>query len=261
MGISLAGLLFVPQFGSNDVLAFDSDRAPQPSLSVAGLGLGNRIHWSAFANGESPCLLLADTCLVAVDPASHAVRWATAPGLLRFCCGLAPLPEHGIVVAANADETLFAHRLSSGERVGSLVVPGLGCYLAADPLTGVIFGNGVPVKDQCAIACFSWTAGSGFKTQGFVDAAGSRDSLCPLTVVPPAPGKRVSHLVVGTRYSPELLVLALPGLALVHRHVLRGIEVSALAADPWGAALAVGDASEKEIRVVAWPLAGMPELE
>ena len=78
--------------------------------------------------------------------------------------------------------------------------------------------------------------------------------------MPPARGKSVSHLVVGTADSPELLVLSLPGLALVHTHRLEGMEVKGLVADPWGRALAVCDAASKNLHVLAWPLPGMPPL-
>ena len=83
----------------------------------------------------------------------------------------------------------------------------------------------------------------------------------PLAVIPPAPGKRTAHLIVGTVYEPELRVLSLPGLALVHTHMLEGVEVWGLAADPWGTALAVCDWASKSTHVLAWPLPGMPQLE
>ena len=78
--------------------------------------------------------------------------------------------------------------------------------------------------------------------------------------MPPARGKSVSHLVVGTADSPELLVLSLPGLALVHTHRLDGVRMMGLAADPWGGALAVCDDASKTLHVLAWPLPGMPPL-
>jgi len=34
-----------------------------------------------------------------------------------------------------------------------------------------------------------------------------------------------------------------------------------LAADPWGAALAVCDGASQSTHVLAWPLPGMPQLE
>jgi len=61
---------------------------------------------------------------------------------------------------------------------------------------------------------------------------GKQPTLRPLAVMPPAPGKRASHLIVGLWKTSELRVLSLPGLALVHTHRLEGIEVIGLAADP-----------------------------
>ena len=94
-----------------------------------------------------------------------------------------------------------------------------------------------------------------------VAAAGTKQKGRLLAVVPPAPGKRAAHLVVGTIASSELLVLSLPGLALVHTHSLDGMQVVGLAADPWGGALAVCDAVSDVIHVLAWPLSGMPLLD
>lgn len=82
-----------------------------------------------------------------------------------------------------------------------------------------------------------------------------------LAVVPPALGKRLSHLVVSDEGKEELLLFALPSLALIHKHRLKGVEVGAMTADPWGEALSVCDLSAGIVRVVAWPLPGMPELE
>ena len=79
--------------------------------------------------------------------------------------------------------------------------------------------------------------------------------------MPPAPGKAVSYLVVGTGKSSELLVLSLPGLSLVHTHRLEGMELAGLATDPSGGALAVFDRESGALHVLAWPLPGMPPLQ
>ena len=96
---------------------------------------------------------------------------------------------------------------------------------------------------------------------GTVAAAGKSNNGRPLAVMPPAPGKHTSHLIVGTAYTPELRVLSLPGLALVHTHRLKGMQVWGLAAYPWGEALAVCDNTSRSTHVLAWPLPGMPQLE
>ena len=57
--------------------------------------------------------------------------------------------------------------------------------------------------------------------------------------MPPARCKRDSYLVVGTAYRSELLIMSLAGLALIYTHVVEGMQVGGLAADPLGGALAV----------------------
>jgi len=82
-----------------------------------------------------------------------------------------------------------------------------------------------------------------------------------LAVMPAPPGKRTAHLIVGTHGTSELRVLSLPSLALVHTHTLEGMKLRGLAADPWGAVLAVCDGVSSSVHVMAWPLPGMPQLE
>ena len=79
--------------------------------------------------------------------------------------------------------------------------------------------------------------------------------------MPPAPGKNTTHLVIGSSDAPELLVLSLPGLALVHTHSLEEMQITGLAADPWGGALAVCDAVSNAVHIVAWPLPGMSLID
>lgn len=266
--ISTAGQLFIPQSGSSGVLAFDADGAPLPDLPVAGIRLSRETCWTAFAGGAQPSLLLADAIgassrLVAIDPTSRAVRWATVPGVFRGfrgCEGLAALPDSGTVAVAST-KALFAHRLSDGERVGSLSVPRLHGTLAADSTAGAIFGNVAADGGKFAIGRFSWAPGSGLRAEGIVAVAGVGKFLRPLTVVPPSPGKRASHLVIGATNKPELLVLVLPGLTLTHVHVLDGMRVLGLASDPWGGTLAVCDGPSKAVHILAWPLRGMPVLD
>lgn len=264
--ISSVGQMFIPQDGSSNVTVFDADGYQLSGLPVADLGLSTTTSCAAFSFGASPVLLLADdkgaaTRLVAVNPTTHAVMWTAAPGL--GCSGLAVLPNHGVVVfAPHASEVLFVHRLSDGVRVGKVRLPEKGHHLAADATTGAIFGNTVSETNLCEISRFAYLPGIGLRaTDGVVAAVGERHGWRPLAVVPSAAGKRVSHLVVGTMQPPELLVFALPELTLVHTHKLKRMLIHALAADPWGEALAVGDNATDSVHVLAWPLPGMPVLE
>lgn len=269
--ISPTGLIFAPVPGCSGLLVFNSNGAPLAGLPAKELGLSTTLRYAAFADCPSPVLLLADengasSQLIALDPTAGIVRWATAPGLLQDCCGLAALPDSGIAVCVSFDdERLFAHRLSDGERVGSLAVPGLGYSLASDPATGAVFGTVQRREDgsRYAVTQFSWAPSSSlnFRVDRRVSAAGEGSHVRILTVVPPAPGKRVAHLVVGTGDKPKLRVIALPGLALVYTHILEGMRVTGLAADPLGGALAVCDRLCGTVHVLAWPLPGMPVLE
>ena len=266
MCISSAGELFYPEGGKLTVLVFDADGTPQPGLHVADVGLTQPVAWAAVADSVSPTLILADsnsnmTEFIAVDPATHSVRWMKDANWIEGCAGLAVLPSHGIVVVASyCTNTLFAHRLSTGETVGSLVIPGLSFYLAADPQTGAIYGSVSPGAGKYAVYRALWTPGAEFRAEGVVAAAGETGNMRPLAIVPPAPGKLASHLVVGTQGEPVLHVLSLPSLTLVHTHKLKKMHVGALAADPWGEALAVLDLASLAIVVLAWPLPGMPAL-
>ena len=264
--ISPEGRVYCPLGLGPEVLVFEFDGSPLPGLTVDSLGLSASTRWASYADGEAPSLLLlnmnyASSRLVSVDPATRTVRWTSSAGGFNERAGIATLASLGVVII-NTSDHLFAHRLSDGSRVGSLSVPGLGRFLAADPATGSVFGsfadNGYVVH---AWSCAAYEAGVRIASDGPVAAAGTIHDTRPLAVVPPAPGKRVSHLVVGVAFSSTLLVLSLPGLSLVHTHSLEGMQVMGLAADPWGGALAVCDAASETLHVLAWPLPGMPQMQ
>jgi len=97
---------------------------------------------------------------------------------------------------------------------------------------------------------------------GPVAAAGEINDLSPPRCHAPRPWQAHFAPHCGNVVTdPELRVLSLPGLALVHTHRLEGMQVCGLAADPWGAALAVCDDASESTHVLAWPLPGMPQLE
>lgn len=282
--VAPGGVLYAPAFRAHEVRVFDADGTLLPSLPLAGLGLSAETRWAAWAGGGvgtplPATLLLAGGTgeaarLVAIDPATRALRWATPPGALAGCAGVAALPAQGVVVVAPlGGKQLLALRLSDGLRVGSAPLPEGGYFVAADAAAGTVF-CGLTSADQKGgadlVGAWSWGSSSsssgsggepGFQALGPVSAAGARDSWRPLAVVPPGPGRRAAHLVVGAFNQPELRVLSLPGLALVHSHCLEGMRVTGLAADPAGVALVVCDRASKSIHVVAWPLPGMPALE
>ena len=281
--ISPDGQVYCPSKDRKNVLVFDADGSPLPEISCAGLGLKNGIAWATYAHGDTASLLLADgclglSCLVAVDPATRAVRWKSAAEDSLGSHGIVALPSQGVVIVCSvrpgglvySNGCLSAYRLSDGSRAlaasDSILVPGLDYYIAADPASGAVFASvcsGFHLQARRVVAFYCITGDSGIRLtwHGPVAAAGIMEGFRPLTVIPPAAGKTVSHLVVGAESSPELRVLSLPGLVLEHTHRLEGMRVIGLAADPWGGALAVCDAASQAVHVLAWPLPGMSPLQ
>ena len=269
--ISPDGLLFVPPGQGPAVLVFDAEGAPRPALSFANGCLAQNTKWAAYAPGNIPSLLLAEgqrgPCRVlSLDLLSHTVRWSLHLKDVLECGGIAALPAQGVaVVNSHGNDTLFIHRLVDGARTGGVQAilsqpASLGWFLAANPATGAVFGT---YKTAAGHVVHAWSCAADnslLTDEGSVAAAGQAVFGRPLAVVPPAPGKTMSHLVVATVFSSELLILALPDLTLVHTHSLEGVAAWGLAADPWGGALAVCDAESEAIRVLAWPLPGMPLL-
>ena len=261
------GRVYCPIGKGHKVLVFDACGDPLAGLPVVSLELSSDTSWSTCFVADSPSLLFADnSVLVAVDPASYTIRWRSAAGSIKKCGGIAALPSLGVVIVCCLDiaRVLYIHRLSDGRRVGSVAVPGLFWSLAADPVTAVVYGSVKSVVGSCGVhswSCVSDGAGVRIASLGPATAAGASDNCIIVAVVPPAPGKRVSNLVVTAFGTPELRVFSLPDLALVHTHTLDGMRVVGLAADPWGESLAVCDVVSQALHVLAWPLPGMPLLQ
>lgn len=261
--ISGDGLLFVPPVGrGTEVHVYDTEGSRLPGLPLAAIGLSHLTRWTACAHGDPHSLFLVDDSrAVAFDTSARAVRWSSD---IAACGGIATLPAHGIAALASCEQSkLFFHRLSDGCRVGSVAVPksSLRWFIAADAESGAVFGT---CRSESGFAVHAWSCLSGgsrrLKSEGPVLAAGVEKFPRPVTVVPPAPGKKKSHLVVSATLSSELRVLSLPDRVLVHTHKLDGIQVNGLAADPWGGVLAVCDKASNALHVLAWPLPGMPPL-
>ena len=260
------GVICVPSQGSKPMLFFNQDGVPLLGMT-AEFSLSGNTCGLAYYYAEKPLLLFADDSrassrLVAVDPVSRAVRWATAPGAMNGCSGIDVLSPQGVcIVYSYNDEKLYAHRLSDGMRVGSIVLPAVDAFLAAVPTTGTLFSSALPYDGSSGkVNSWMWTPESTFQDTGIVEAAGASASG-PLAVVPPAPGKLHWYLLSASCYKERLRVIALPTLTLVHTHVLEGMELCGLAADPSGTAIAVCDRASQAVHVLAWPLPGMPPLE
>jgi hypothetical protein len=169
------------------------------------------------------------------------------------------LPAQGVTVVSDLSHSvLHVHRLSDGVRVASAEAAFPTC-VAADPASGTVFASTSPTDDY-RVSVFRWD-GAALVAEGVVEAAGFANIDRPLAVMPPTPGRHTSYLVVGTETEPTLHVLSLPDRRLVLKHTLEGMEVTGLAADPSGTALAVCDRISKAIHVLPWPLPGMPPLQ
>jgi len=115
---------------------------------------------------------------------------------------------------------------------------------------------------QYFISRYVWDEGTGLVYAGIVESAGTADRFRPLAVMPPAPGKHSSYLILGSMETPNLLVLSLPGHEPCFEHAIEGRRcVVGIAADPWGTALIVccsGESMSKndEVLVIPWPFEG-----
>ena len=250
-------------------------------IESVSLGLSDVVVAAAY-DPALRVLLIGDqnglaSRLVALDPTTAAVRWASPAGALNSCCGLAVLPQQSLVIASSLSE-LHVLRTHSGESVHTLRGVCSPTFLAADAATGTVFASTIrrgPSGTLHVVSAFRWDADrAALDSLGEVTEAGLASAPRPLAVAraaSPAP----AHLIVGTCGTPDLLVLALPACRLVHRAAAppagaggdqpegaRGeAAVAGLAADPSGSLLAIVDAAGGGCtRIVAWPLPGMPPL-
>ena len=263
--ISPEGLVFCPPGVGSDVLVYDADGAALPSMSFTSFGIASDVNSAAYAHGDIPILLLGGnrhaSRLVAVNPLTREARWVSATDEFSHCFAMAALPAHEVVVASSGSG-LCAYSLADGRRVGALPDTRIVLPLTADIATGAVYGSmlSVALSSVHAWSCTPDGAGVLIASAGPVPAAGAIGAYRPLAVMPPAPGKKASHLVVGCNSTGTLVILSLPSRALVHTHDLEGMSIVGMAADPWGKALAVLDAGTRSLNVLAWPLPGMPQL-
>lgn len=207
-------------------------------------------------------LVLADSdgfesTVVAIDATSHAPLWSqTVPW---DCEGIVLLPLVGIIVVVG-DRQVNIRCIVNGTQISSIHAGRPVCFAAADPSTGTVFVGVGPRAGHSSlyeVLMWRWTDGIVMRDLVPIPAAGSSTADRPLAVVPPARGKRVSHLVVGTFGLSTLRVLSLLDLTLVHVHDLVGMRVVGLAGDPSGLALAVCDEVSQAVHVLSWPWPGL----
>ena len=200
-----------------------------------------------------------------VDAAIPGLRWSFK---FRSAGGgpgsVVVLPDVGIAVFADKhhDASVVALRLSDGsviQRVQGIHLP---IYAAAGPPgSGTVYlsserhGSVTAVQFDVADPCRPVIVSLVYEGNSLI-AHGSS----PLAVVPPGPGKKKWHLVVGRYHRSTIVVMELPTGDRVCEvdAPVPDADLRGLAADPGGGALLLS--SMHDICTVPWPLEGMPEL-
>jgi hypothetical protein len=266
--ITASGVAYLVRDGSEALHVFGAHGEALPGVSMSDLGI-SKCTVAVCYDDESSTLILTDCSnIVALDMRSEGIPtklWHN-PGT-QNCCGLAMLPQaiaqgqRGIVVAAaNGASTLRMYALSDGALVASISTGFSPTYLSADPYTGMVYAA---VKNS-DLARFHWddAAATLVEVDGptFLPTAGDEIGQWASAVMPPAVGKVSSQLLVVARDHRQLYVYSLPDYSLIHQHLL-DIYITGLASDPTGTSLILcGNSTAGCVRVIEWPLAGMPDL-
>lgn len=224
------------------------------------------VVYSPEQHGLPPRVLIGNALeIVAVNPSATQVCWRRT---IRHC-DIMPLPLHGVVMVSS-DIGVSVLGLADGAELGSCSTDRAFSYGCADSESNLVFAS--LDEEPYSVHAWSWepsasgpgaaaATGGTLVSLGPLIAAGEAGSRRPLAVMPPAPGTCFSHLIVGESEASEVRVLSLPGFTLVHTHMLEGMRVGSLLADPCGTALAVFDYASESTHLLAWPLPGMPQLE
>lgn len=259
-------------FGADAVSVFDAHGTSMPPLPLKDLGLTTSTAEAAINCETDNLLVLADrgssNQLIGYDLLARSVKWAQSIGV--GCYGIASLANFGVFVHSAKDQ-LCVRRFTDGQSVASA--------RCASPMFIAAFERTLFVDSAATVRAFRWNGQSHgtlslsdhvrededlgvLAEDGHVEIlhdTGSRSAGHPLAVMPPSSSSHGSFLIVGTRYSSELVVLALPERRLVHKQTLEGMTIMGLAADPCGAALVICDGSSKSVHVLPWPLSSFSQ--
>lgn len=257
--MSLDGTLYIPQDGSTTVSVYDCDGAVLPSVDLRALGLGAHTTCAALTTGTEPLLLLGESHgmnshVVAMDVSTRTVAWREQA--VFEVEGLAILNQKALFVVG--DKQILFRCLLSGKLLGHTYAGKSQCFAAADDGLCRVFSGTMYSPAKYGIHSWSWLEDAVLADAQAVQDAGVEPHYRPVIVMPAARDGRHSYLIVGTIDSPLLRVLSLPDLRLVHSHVLEGMQVTGLAADPNGTSFVVCDAASQAVHVLAWPVPGMP---
>jgi hypothetical protein len=257
--INSDGELYAPVYSRPAVLAFAADGRPLPPIELPSLKLASSVRVVAFCEAKGIILLSGANVdgtpnLVAIDASSRSLQWSAPTD--GVCFGVALLPSQDVVVAGDRQKNaLRIFRLADGTRTSSLKVQEPS-FLAALETEDIVYVSASSARGTYSILSFRY-ADSCLVSEGEVVGAGRADNYRPIAVIP-AIRHAPAYLVVSTRDTPELCILALPGGSLVHTHTCEGMRIHGLAADPSGAAVAVCDTASGAVHVLPFPLPGMP---
>jgi len=164
-----------------------------------------------------------------------------------------------IFVSSRHDKIIFVFRTSDGELKQRVRTDSAPIFIACNPQTRSVY---VSLELPFNVARYVWDEGTGLAYAGIVESAGTADGFRPVAVMPPAPEKITSYLIIGKVGTPCLRVLALPGHESCFEHTIEGRpRVVGIAADPWGTALVVcccgGSTKTDEVLVIPWPFEGL----
>jgi hypothetical protein len=248
--VSERGRVYSPK-GAAEVLVFEPDGTPLPSLSLASSKNG------AAVDEATQTLLLTEhnygspATLDALDLNTGLKRWSKSD-VGGF--GIGVLRKSGLVACASTSgNAVRVHRILDGEMVATIKVD-YPINVAVDPVTDEIIAAGA--RDVFSVV---WT-GKELEHKGKIDAAGEGSNQRLVTVVPPALHKRRSHLVAAVFGTPTLRIVSLPDHTLICEHTFAPrLSIVGLAAAPTGTALLLSCGGD--LHVFSWPLPGMPELE
>jgi hypothetical protein len=226
----------------------------------------------AMVDTERVCFIRA--VMLSVGGGDSKLLWTSTQ--LTACLGIGVTSDYsqGVVIAGSyADNELRALRLSNGSVAAALPLRNPMYVTAAPPQTsGAFFVNCSPIdgSDEFLVLPCSYSAPLRRIVKGQPLALVPDARLpSPIIVLPPLRGRRRSHLVIASMGTGNLRIFSLPDYRLVHSHTLEGMKITGLATDVLMAGcdssvLVVCDAAcqhSGRVRVLEWPLSGMPDLE
>jgi hypothetical protein len=246
------------------IRVFTADGTERPPLSV--LIDDASVDSLVFVDTLNMLLFTTRTrkTLIAFDIERQSIRWSTkvtSKGKIK-CDKPSVLSTRGvciITISTTEGDEIHVYSLDNG----TLRFKGLATHLCdnptCDPATSTWYAQ-MRVGGHLKIVPFQWNGTTliAERNRGRI----SQDTGA-MTVIPPTAGKHASFLVcivpIFTSYSSRLQVYTLPDLRLVLSYHLQSVLDRMMCADPSGTSIAM--VNYGDVRILSWPLPGMPALE